>query len=360
MKITGYFSELDQLGKRMLPEGADFTLPEVIPDFEPLDFDLVGGIRIEISELDSGKGLISFKGRQVLLYIRDHSRMFDSTLSDPVNGNKYHIAWCKVLHGMREEGRFVRYHATNRLDGLFEIDDGLGRSQDTKLNVCKICLEHLNYQGSSDRGVRKKVFRNFILKEFFAHYSTCFIHMPKGFFTNNNSGYTEDWADISRKIRTKENYKCGDCGVDMSSHKNLCDVHHRDGVKYNNLSNNLEVVCRDCHRKKPKHGGMFLSSPDMKKIQSCRLQQKLLTVRTWEDVYSLTDTSLHGDIKMLESRKYPLPQLCYPISDTGQHDEMMLDAAWIEHKTAINLGPVTLSDWKIFSVGEAVAFLSEA
>lgn len=359
MKLNINLSELIRLGKRMLPEGSGFVLGEKLVDFEPIDVELETGIKINITELDAGTGLISLKGRQVLLYIRDHSQIYDLAIADPGRGNKFHIAWCKTLDTMRQDGRFGRYHATNRLDGFFEIDDGHGRHQDIELNVCKNCLEKLNYRESANKAIRQIVFASFVLKDFFSHYSTCFSYMPKGLYNSTNSGYTEDWKEISNRIRKRSGYVCIDCGVDMSSHRNLCDVHHKDGVKYNNAEANLEVVCRDCHRKKPQHGGMFLSSSDMQAIKACRLQQGLNTVSTWNDVYSLTDTSIHGDINILEMKKYPLPELGYQVKNAGQGREMTLDAAWVSEKIAVNLEPVILPGWTIFTVSEAVSYINE-
>lgn len=68
---------------------------------------------------------------------------------------------------MRQKNRFERYHATNRVDGLFEIDDGLGRSQDVALKVCMNCLERLNYKGSIDKQQKRVIFKSFSLNEFF-------------------------------------------------------------------------------------------------------------------------------------------------------------------------------------------------
>ena len=359
MKLKIDFSELVSLGKRMLPEGVDFFLDKKISDFGPIDIELKFGKEIEIGELDAGTGLISYQGRQVLLYIRDHSRTYDAAISDPIQGRRFHIAWCKTLEDMRSKGRFEKYHATNRLDGFFEIDDGQGRNQDVDLRVCMNCLERLNYRESANRSIKRTVFNSFVLKDFFAHYSTCFRYMPAGLFTEPNSGYSSDWKTISARIRAREKYICNDCGVDMSLHRNLCDTHHKDGVKYNNSDFNLEVVCRDCHRKKPLHGGMHLTAHDMKIIQMSRLQQKLLTAKNWKDIYSLTDTSLHGDLQILETQRYSLPQLCHQVNDE-RNTVITLDAAWAAEKIAINLVPVKLPGWTIFTVGEAVAFLNGA
>ncbi len=359
MKLNLDFSELVRLAKRMLPEGGDFILSENIFTFDEIDVGLKDGIEINIGDLDSGTSLISYQGRQVLLYIRDHGTMYDIAVADPSKGNRFHIAWCRTLEDMRTKNRFERYHVTNSLDGLFEIDDANGRHQEVKLRVCKNCLERLNYRNSSDRVIKMKVFNTFVMKDFFAHYSTCFRHMPQGLFKAKNSGYVEGWKEISSKVRGREGYICSDCGVDMSLHRNLCDVHHKDGVKYHNTTDNLEVVCRDCHRKKPQHGGMYLSAAEMKIIQTCRLKQGINIVTCWDDVYSLTDTSLHGDIKTLETKGYPLPKICFQIDNNLASSNFILDAAWPAEKIAINLERTTIAGWSILTVGEVVAYFNK-
>ncbi|HCN9030216.1 TPA: HNH endonuclease, partial [Escherichia coli] len=42
------------------------------------DIELSTGKEVSIEDLDPGSGLISYHGRQVLLYIRDHSGRYDA------------------------------------------------------------------------------------------------------------------------------------------------------------------------------------------------------------------------------------------------------------------------------------------
>lgn len=167
MKLSIDISELIQLGRKMLPEGVDFFLDETPVVFDPIDIELSAGKEVRIEDLDPGSGLISYQGRQVLLYIRDHTGRYDAAIEDGEKGKRFHIAWCRTLDDMRQKNRFERYHATNRVDGLFEIDDGLGRSQDVALKVCMNCLERLNYKGSIDKQQKRVIFKSFSLNEFF-------------------------------------------------------------------------------------------------------------------------------------------------------------------------------------------------
>lgn len=354
MKLTIDFSELIALGEKMLPSGAEFSLAEAPVIFDPIDIELSAGKEVSISDLDPGSGLISYQGRQVLLYIRDHTGRYDAAIEDGEKGKRFHIAWCKKLDEMRQKNRFERYHATNRVDGFFEIDDGAGRYQDAGLKVCKLCLERLNYKGSVDYRTRQVTFNKFTLDDFFSHYSTCFRHMPKGIHDKVNSGYVDNWKDISRSVREHANYKCNDCGVNLISARHLCDVHHKNGVKYDNSAENLHVICKDCHRKQPLHEGIFITQADMSIIQRLRSQQGLLKINSWKDIYELTDASIHGDINIMQHKGYQPPEPRLDLQNSAHETIATVEAAWPTLKIAVNLTEVQVEGWKIFTVGELV------
>ncbi|CNK85655.1 type II Zorya anti-phage system protein ZorE [Yersinia proxima] len=354
MKLTLDFSELIALGKKMLPSGAKFSLDEALVVFDPIDIELSAGKEVSIADLDPGSGLISYRGRQVLLYIRDHSGRYDAAIEDGEKGKRFHIAWCRTLDEMRQKNRFERYHATNRVDGLFEIDDGLGRSQDADLRVCMNCLERLNYKGSIDKIQKRIIFKSFSLNNFFSHYSTCFRHMPKGIHDKANSGYVDNWKEISRSVREQSSYKCNDCGVDLSSTRQLCDVHHKNGVKYDNSAENLHVLCKDCHRKQPLHEGIFVTQAEMAIIQRLRSQQGLLKADSWKDIYELTDPSVHGDINIMQHKGYQPPVPGLDLQNSAHEIIATVEAAWPTLKIAVNLTEIQVEGWEIFTVGELV------
>lgn len=65
--------------------------------------------------------------------------------------------------------------------------------------------------------------------------------------------YSEDWTVLSRQLRDEMDWCCAHCGIDLSTRKDLLDVHHIDHDKQHNDRSNLIVVCVYCHSLFPGH-----------------------------------------------------------------------------------------------------------
>lgn len=359
MKFKVDFSGLEKLAKIMNPEGVDFRIDSKEHEIEIFEKTLKEkGIEINPEDLDSGTPVHSYKGRQVLLYIKDHGNRFDAAMMNGVDGKRFHITHCKVLEDMHRRNRFQRYVVTNRLDGNFVISDSGGwgrpaREGVAQLRVCMVCLKKLNYRGAVSDGQLNTVFKTFSLKDFFSAYSTCFRYMPKAFSDAAKVGYTEDWDVLSRRLRERKGYGCQKCHVKLVTHKHLCDVHHVNGVKSDNSPDNLQVLCRDCHRKQPMHEGIFISASDMQVLQALREKQGLLVVSCWNnDAYDLSDTSIHGDMAILQNKGYPPPVIGFDVADEKGAVVANLEAAWPDRRIGITLTKLNISGWKIYQVGE--------
>ena len=65
--------------------------------------------------------------------------------------------------------------------------------------------------------------------------------------------------ELQKVLREQKNYKCTECHKDYRNDKGNLHVHHKDGCKWNNNLNNLEVLCIHCHSKKPGHAKLKYS-----------------------------------------------------------------------------------------------------
>lgn len=369
MKLTVDFSSLHNAVKTMGAEGIEFELSNKIIPIEPIDKQLNEGLEVNFEDIEFETGLASYQGRQVLLYIKDHSynNKIYGVLDDGSQGNKFHVADCEMLERMRKKGRFDRYVVTNKLDGLFVVSGTDNRTNEliqgeTKLNVCQYCLESINYQkfSSLKRGAPRKTFvQGFHLADFFDTYSSFFKFMPTGVANNQTSHYTKDWDDISKKVRVKFNYQCQQCGLDLSQHKRLLHVHHINGVKSDNSSSNLTPLCCDCHRKQPDHQHLFIKHEDTKRISQLRSAQGLNVKESWQDVYDLADPGMHGVIDLLEKYHVSLPEVGEEIENNKQEVVAELELAWPLKKVGIAIDKpeaiaATKQGWKVYSMRLAI------
>lgn len=357
MKLEFDFSVLGQLAARM-GKPAAFVLPERGFRFEPLDIELENGVEIPIGEIDTSNGLLAYKGRQVVLYIKDHTRRFDTTLANPNKGYKFHIAQCKTLDEMQAKGQFQRYHVRNGLDRNFKIYSAnhKGPEPEVPLQVCQYCLGHLNYKNSRESSsIRYRNAKEFDMAEFFSTYSSAFTRMPRA-MADDPIGYTEDWDEISRRVREEYDYQCQECDINLHEHKSLCHVHHINGVKSDNSPDNLRVLCLDCHRKA--HGGaMHVSHADMQTITRLRREQAPPVQGDWADAYKYTDPAIHGELNLLERQGFEAPEIGYEVQDHRGAVVCELEAAWPDRQQAIMIKrpdslPAALEDWKVFQLGE--------
>ncbi|WP_194866729.1 HNH endonuclease [Pseudoalteromonas sp. PPB1] len=369
MKIEIDFSGLQAAAARMGAPNKQIKLDSGLGRLNEIDSGLGEGLvlgdDLQLSEIDNTNNLLSYKGRQIMLYIPEQGSLIEEVLRDgKIDGAKrLHVAECKTLENMRNQGRFERYHVTNDISGRYPVlghhhyrSDVVEGKAD--LGVCKNCLKILNYKGYSDHShlEKSKIYLDFNLAEFFETYSSYFKHYP----TQKKSigSYTKDWEQVSVNYRQQQNYTCEQCGVALSDHKRLLHTHHINGVKIDNALNNLKALCVDCHTKQPNHDHMFVSHEDRLLINQLRREQHKFDCSEYSDVLQYADSALEG--LLLKCQKYRLSTPELGICIKHGNELVSIDLAWPRKKFAVVIehsqqAPLRALGWNVWLASEGLA-----
>lgn len=274
------FQELSILIERM--GGGPSTWKPGSQRLDPLEElrrELEVGKEIPLADVTVSFGsLLTYKGEQVVLYIKDTRLEKDTLLYDIEHSRRFHIADCETLQRMREEGRYERYVVTTRKDGKFSVEatdhlTGYVEELEAPLGVCRNCLKGLNWMNFENSGFneKKRLWKEFVLEDFFREFSTFFAHKPTHTDqTAPRGGYAREWSMLSTKIRRDRNWTCEDCGVNLSEHHRLLHCHHKNGVVSDNSPRNIAALCVLCHAKQPAHNYIKPKPADRLLIEQLR------------------------------------------------------------------------------------------
>ena len=211
--------------------------------------------------------LLAVGDKPVFVYIRDHTNRSERAgdpLDDPEAANKLHFSVCRTLREMKDRGKFPRYRVTDDTTGKYPIDvdgkRGKAEMHIAPLLPCKNCLEELAYAGYNknfSKGEKKEAVNNFVVSEA-AEVLQERLDVFREMVTSLKSAdfstwYPDNWRKISRAFKKLHQHRCAGCPVDLSSHPECLDVHHRDSDKPNVQGENLICLCKICHAKKHPH-----------------------------------------------------------------------------------------------------------
>ena len=371
MKLTVDLSALLANVKKMgAPERALIDLERPVSPGIDIDGELSkrGGHEILPSELDIEEGLLSYSGRQVLLFLPNHRQRIEGALAKPTSGNKYHVADCQHLEKMRANNQFNNnYVVTNNVEGIFDIygqaNNGEKLEGSAALNVCQFCLSKLNYKNAANESFsgRKQIATTFGLNEFFSNYSSLFKHYPLKSANEALQGYTSDWSDISKRIRAAANYCCKHCDVSLDTDKGLLHTHHISGDKSDNSASNLIPLCADCHRKQPYHGHMQVKHEDIKAINHLRRSQNLIECDGWADAFKYADPACHGILHHCQTQGLYVPEVGYEMVNNIGQVVAEFELAWPNENRAVVLRDApAIEGWHLMSLSEATAFFDKS
>ena len=192
---------------------------------------------VELEQLSSGEleislkqikirydGIFTYKGRAVLVYI-------------PERDKKFHVTDCETIRHMKAIGRWDKYIASERTDGVFKVRSESGVMCSANLAVCMNCLKQIKWNGKDGfrRGdsLSQRYVAQFSIKKFFNKYGSGKIsQMPKySALTMPINQYVDNWDSISQQFREKKGYVCEQCGfkAQNAEQRAWLHTHHRNG-----------------------------------------------------------------------------------------------------------------------------------
>lgn len=272
MKLPDFYknAQLNQLKMKMEIKADVYGNLSKVTAFDTIKLQLSSVEGVEIDDLNqvltySDKSLVIYNEKsnayhRVILYIRD-VYSYGNGYGLP----KFHVANCKTLIQMRQQGRSHRYVTSQNETGIFRIHhiiNNYPNPRDERLDICQNCLEALNYNYFSIKMPeiqKREIITNFSITEFFEIYPKSFFENPEklpSYLTAPLNVYPNNWDNIAKQYKQEKGWQCEQCGINLSNDRSFLHVHHLDGQINNNDESNFKVLCYYCHANQPLHGHM--------------------------------------------------------------------------------------------------------
>lgn len=276
MELKNPFLEIKKLRERIGGQDLNDSFAEKLDPLEAIKITLEKGeIQVDRSQIVSHGPFLLYEGKILaVLYIYDYRASSDELLREEVDkkGPKFHVSWCRTLSEMDRRGKFARYIFSRKKDGRFkvqatEFDEEKIKEfgehhelNDVVLYACKNCLDETGYRGYSKNlsyEEKNKRVLEFNIKEFIEENeatvatSRFYLEQKRVKFSDETVQpmvYSNNFPELSRRLRAQSYWRCSKCEVDMSRNKAGLHVHHRNGVKSDNSRSNLQILCALCHK----------------------------------------------------------------------------------------------------------------